>query len=143
MPSAERTITINRPIADVFAFFADAENDPQWRGAVKEIKRDGPLQVGARYHQVVVGPGGRGIPADIKVTKYLPTSLVSFQVIAGPVRPEGVYRFREAGSATEVTFSLHVELSWLKKVMSKAVQQSMDSEMADLDTAKRILETPA
>jgi hypothetical protein len=68
---------------------------------------------------------------------------VSFQVIAGPVRPEGAYRFREAGSGTEVTFSLHVELSWLKKLMTKPVQQSMDSEMADLDTAKRILETPA
>lgn len=141
MPNAERSITINRPIADVFAFFADAENDPQWRGAVKEIRRDGPLRTGARYHQLVAGPGGRPVAADIEVTGYEPTSLVSFKVIAGPVRPEGSYRFRESGAGTEITFSLHCELPGLKKLMSKQVQASMDSEMANLDTAKKILET--
>ena len=59
MPHAQRTIVIARPPAEVYAFFADAENDPQWRSAVKSIKREGPLAVGARYTQRVAGPGGR------------------------------------------------------------------------------------
>lgn len=142
VPQAERTVTINRPIAEVFAFFADAENDPRWRSAVKEIKRDGPLQVGARYHQRVGGPGGRAVAADVEVTGYEPTSSVSFKVVAGPVRPEGSYRFREVAAGTEVTFSLRCELSGLKKFMGTLVQKSMDSEMRNLDTAKIVLERP-
>lgn len=141
MPNAERTITVDRPIAEVFAFFADAENDTQWRRAVKEIKRDGLLRVGARYHQLVSGPGGRPVAADIEVTAYEPTSLVTFAVVAGPVRPEGSYRFRETETGTEITFALRCELSGLKKLMSKPVQASIDCEMANLDTAKKILES--
>ena len=31
MPHAQRTIVIARPPAEVYAFFADAENDKSWR----------------------------------------------------------------------------------------------------------------
>ena len=142
MPTAQRTITINRPVSDVFAFFADAENDPQWRSAVQEIKRNGPLAAGATYHQRVAGPGGRAIPADIELTDYQPEEFVGFKVIAGPVRPHGSYRFAPTAAGTEVTFSLSAELTGIKKLlMSKPVQKSMDGEMANLDNAKRILET--
>lgn len=140
MPSAERTILIHRPPADVFAFFADAENDPAWRTAVREISRTGPLQAGAIYRQRVAGPGGRPVEADIEVTAYDPPSSIAFRVIAGPVRPEGSYRAREVPGGTELTFALNCELTGFKKVMSKAVQASMDSEMAGLDRAKAVLE---
>ena len=142
MPSAQRTITIARPVAEVFGFFADAENDPQWRPGVTEIKRDGPLAKGARYHQRIAGPGGRAIPADIELTDYVPDELVAFQVTAGPVRPQGSYRFSASGTGTDVTFSLSAELTGLKKLlMSRPVQKSMDGEMAGLDKAKRLLES--
>ena len=46
LPTLQRTITISRPIEEVFAFFADVSNDPKWRGhGVKEIslrRRDAP-----------------------------------------------------------------------------------------------------
>jgi uncharacterized protein YndB with AHSA1/START domain len=140
MPSAERSIVINRPVAEVFAFFADAENDPRWRPAVMEIRREGPVGVGARYEQKVAGPGGRAVPADIEVTEYEPESRVAFRVVAGPVRPEGEYRFAPVAEGTQVTFALRCELSGLKKLMGRPVQKSMDSEMANLDKAKAVLE---
>jgi hypothetical protein len=37
MPSATRTIAIDRSPDDVFAFFSDPANDQRWRGHVKEI----------------------------------------------------------------------------------------------------------
>lgn len=142
MPSAQRTITIDRPVAEVFAFFADAENDPQWRPGVTEIKREGPLVKGARYHQRIAGPGGRSIPADIELTDYVPDEFVAFKVVAGPVRPEGNYRFAATAGGTEVTFALSAELTGLKKLlMTRPVQKSMDGEMTALDNAKRVLES--
>jgi len=142
MPSATGSVTINKPITEVFAFFADAENDPQWRSGVTEIKRAGVLGVGARYHQRVKGPAGRAIAADIEVTAYEPERHVAFQGTAGPVRPHGDYTFRDAGSSTEVTFTLEAQLSGFKKLfMGNAVQKSMDDEVAGLGRAKSVLES--
>jgi len=87
VPKANRSIMINRPIAEVFTFFADAENDPRWRSGVREIKRQGELGAGTRYHQRVNGPAGRAITADIEVTAYEPDRHVAFRATAGPVRP--------------------------------------------------------
>jgi hypothetical protein len=92
---------------------------------------------------VVAGRGGRGIPADIEVPAYEPpTRYALFKVAAGPARPVGEYRFARSGNATEVTFKLRAELSGVKNViMSGPVRDSMDGEMAALDTAKALIES--
>jgi uncharacterized protein YndB with AHSA1/START domain len=143
MPSARRTVVINRPIDEVFAFFTTHSNDPRWRAHVKEIEANGPPAVGSTVHQVVAGPGGRGIPADMEVTAYDPPNHYAFKVVAGPARPTGDMRLTVApGGATEVTFALDAALGGVKKLlMSGPVQRSMDGEMTSLDTAKRLLES--
>ncbi|MGZ0148386.1 SRPBCC family protein [Kribbella sp. WER1] len=142
MPEAVHTVRINRPPAAVFAYFADGENDPQWRPAVQEITRNGPLGPGATYHQRIAGPAGRPVAADYRVTAYEPDTHLAFEVTAGPVRPTGDYRFAPIDEGTEVTFRLTAELTGLKKLlMTKPVQQSMISEVAALDRAKEILES--
>jgi len=141
MPSASRTVVINRPVEDVFAFFTDPDNDPRWRTHVKDIHAHEPPAVGAHVHQVVAGPLGRGIPADLEITAYDVPSRYAFQVVAGPARPAGDFRFTPKGDGTEVSFTLSADLRGIKKLlMGKPVQQSMDSEVAALDTAKEILE---
>lgn len=141
MPHAERTITINRPPEQVFAFFTDPANDRRWRSGVKEVAAAGAPARGARVHQVVAGPGGRSIPADIEIDAYEPPARYAFHAVAGPVRPTGQYTFGAAGGGTTVSFSLNADLGgWKKWVMGGQVQKSMDAEMANLDRAKAILE---
>jgi uncharacterized membrane protein len=142
MPSAERTITIERSPDVVYAFFTDHGNDKKWRPNVVEIEPVKGAPVGTRIHQVIKGPGGRGLGADIEITANELPARYSFQVVAGPVRPRGDFRFSPAGDGTEVRFSLAADLSGLKKLlMSRAVQRSMDGEMAGLGTAKRVIES--
>jgi uncharacterized protein YndB with AHSA1/START domain len=141
MPHAERTIVINRSPDEVFRFFTTPANDPSWRRGVKEISAEGPVAVGTKVHQVVAGPGGRSIAADIQVTAYEPPMRYGFKAIAGPARPVGEYRLAPSGAGTQVTFTLDTELSGLKKLfMSSPVQKTMDAEMRALDTAKAKLE---
>lgn len=141
MPSAQRTIVIDRGPDQVFAFFADPANDQKWRPHVKEIVAEGAAGVGSRIHQVVEGPGGRGIAADIEVIAYEPPRRYAFQVVAGPARPRGEFLFVPSGNGTEVRFSLGAELGGFKKLLlSRPVQTSMDGEMAALDTAKGLIE---
>ncbi len=142
MPSAERSIVIAAPIAEVFAFFADAEHDPIWRTHVQEIKREGPLGDGAHYHQNLTGPGGRPISADFEVTAYLPDTHMAFEVVTGPTRPRGSYWFRTVDLGTEVTMRLSAELTGMDQVFkSRKLQKSLLMEVACLDIAKEYLES--
>ncbi|MDQ1531323.1 MAG: hypothetical protein QOE37_1428, partial [Microbacteriaceae bacterium] len=86
MPAATRSIVIHRPLEEVFAFFTTPANDPRWRSHVKEIAAPGPLQQGSVVRQGVAGPGGRGIPASMRVAAFEPSSRYLFVVIEGPAR---------------------------------------------------------
>ncbi|HET7723799.1 MAG TPA: SRPBCC family protein [Propionibacteriaceae bacterium] len=139
--SASGSIVVDRPVGTVFAFFADGENDPRWRGGVLSMTRNGPLGEGATYTQKVSGPGGRAVDADIRVTAYEPEHRLAFVGIAGPVSPQGEYVFEPAGNGTRVTFSLSAELPAIKGlVMASMVQKTMDAEVAALPKAKAVLE---
>jgi uncharacterized membrane protein len=141
MPSAHRSIVIARPVGVVFEFFTTPSNESQWRTHLKEVSVSGPVRTGSRVHQVVKGPGGRGIRADIEVTAYQPPERYAFRVVSGPVRPTGEFRFAGDGERTTVSLSLDASLSGLRSlILSRAVQKSMDGEMLALDRAKAILE---
>src|SRR2546430_12786299 len=100
MPHAENTVTIGRPIGDVFAYLADGTNNPHWRPGVLSIERtstgDG---AGATYRQVLSGPGGRKIARDYPVTADEPPHRLEFAVIDRPVRPTGRFQLAQAGHA--------------------------------------------
>lgn len=141
MPSAQRTIRINAPIDHVFAFFTTPANDASWRAGVKEMHAHGEPKVGSVVHQVVAGPMGRGINADIEITEYSPTSRYAFKAIGGPFRPVGSFDFSDAAVGTDVTFTLGGEVRGLKKLMmAKPIEKSLAAEMAALDVAKKLIE---
>jgi uncharacterized membrane protein len=145
MPSAQRSITINRPIDEVFAFISDGENGPKWRSDKIEVRHESGSGVGAVYRQTVPGPGGRRVKADYEVTVHQPPARSEFKAIAGPVRPTGSYVLESAGEGkTKLTFSLDAQLGFVKRLlMGGAVQKSMDAEMAALDRLKKLLEAGA
>jgi uncharacterized protein YndB with AHSA1/START domain len=144
MPSAKRSITIARPIADVFAYVADGENGLAWRSAKIAIKHESGEGVGAIYRQTVPGPLGRRIPADYEITVYDAPNRLAFKAIAGPVRPTGEYTLAKAGDGTRITFSLDARLSFLKRLLlGRSVQKSMNSEVESLDRLKKVLEKGA
>ena len=141
MPSAQGSVSIDRPVSDVFAFVADGENAKQWRPGVLDVARVSGEGLGAVYRQGVKWPGGRRIAADYEVTAFEPNERIAFRAIAGPVRPSGEYRFAADGTRTTVTFSLDAALSgWKALLMSRAVQSTMLSEVGTLGGLKRILE---
>lgn len=141
MPEASNSITIARPPADVFAFLSNAENDMKWRAGVLEMSRIGGEGVGATYHQVVAGPGGRKITADIEITELRPDRSIGFKTTSGPVRPVGRFDLAPSADGTIVTFSLRAELGGIKRLlMGPMVQRTMRSEVGALSALKTHLE---
>src|SRR5713101_8035391 len=119
MAHAEERITINRPMDEVFNFVLDGMNNPRWRPAVIDIQQvpGKPAGVGAVFKQGLKGPGGRRIDGDYEIVECQPNALITFQVITGPARPTGTYRFEAAGNSTHITFVLQHEPRGLARLM--------------------------
>jgi uncharacterized protein YndB with AHSA1/START domain len=141
MPSASNTVTIRRTPAEVFAFIADGTNARRWRSGVLDIALESGDGLRARYRQGVKGPGGRRIAADYEITTHEPNRRLVFMATAGPVRPRGEFILVPDGDATVLTFALEAELPFLKRlVMGRAVQTTIDAEVASLEKLRGILE---
>jgi carbon monoxide dehydrogenase subunit G len=142
MPHAEHETTVGRPAEDVFAFVSNPENDSRWRDGVLELERlSGDGGVGSRYRQVVKGPGGRRVDADIEVTEHEPPRSHAFRTTSGPVRPSGRYTLERAGDATRLRFELDAELGGLKRLLSPMVARTMSSEVAAIEKLRQLLES--
>ena len=133
MPEAVHSITVPRPIDEVFAFLAEGENDPRWRSGVLDIERVEGEGVGARYRQGVKGPMGRRVAADYEVTEYAPPRVLAFRATAGPVRPEGRYELELVGDGTRVRFALQCSPSGFARVMTPMVARTMRSEVQAIE----------
>jgi uncharacterized membrane protein len=141
MPSAQHSVSIGRPIGQVFAFVVDGENAMRWRPGVLDVSRQSGEGLGAIYRQGVKGPGGRRIAADYEVTAFEPDRRLAFRAIAGPVRPTGEYRFAPDAGGTTVSLALEATLTgWKRLLMGRAVQSTMDAEVRNLETLKTMLE---
>jgi uncharacterized protein YndB with AHSA1/START domain len=142
MPSAQHTVTINRPPEAVYAYVLDGEKCPEWRDHVLEIKRrSGDGGVGTIYTQAVAGPMGRRIAADYEVTVAEPNRLLEFQTIAGPARPHGRFEITADGDGSRLSISLEANMKGLAALfLNGPVQKTMNSEVRNIERIKANLE---
>ena len=142
MAHAEQSITINRPVNVVYDFILDGANNTKWRPGVADIQQvpGKPLGVGAIFKQGMKGPGGRRIAADYELVECKPNDFIKFQVIAGPARPTGTYRFDSVGDATRVTFTLDFQPKGLAMLMGPMINKQMQEEVTTLSNLKSYLE---
>ena len=141
MAKATYSVTIKRPVEEVFSFLEVGENNLRWRPGVMDIKRVAGLGVGAKFVQGVTGPMGRRIAADYVVMAIEDNRRLSFETVAGPVRPRGRYDLVPVDDGTLLTFSLVAELHGLRGfLLNSRVQTTMDAEVRNLDNLKRVME---
>ena len=67
----EGTVTVNRPIEEVFDFLANGENDPKFSPRVQEIRKttEGPIGVGTVYASTVKD-AGMTTKREFELTEY-------------------------------------------------------------------------
>jgi uncharacterized membrane protein len=142
MAHAEKEVVVAKPVTEVFNFLADGANNTKWRSGVVsiELKSGQTGQMDAEYHQILKGPGGRKISGDFKITTLMPNEKLSFIVTSGPARPTGVFEFAQDNNFTKVKFTLDYQPKGLAKLMGPMIQKTMNSEVAQLDALRQVLE---
>lgn len=112
---AERTITINQPVAAVFPVIADGRRAALWR------------------------PG----EAACEITAAEPERLVSVRLApaAGGAMVEGELELEAMGGGTILTYRLRAGLSgWRRLVFGGAVRTMLAAELTALDRLRDLLE---
>jgi len=143
MATFQNTVTIRRPVEEVFAFLADFENVPRWNHAILQTTKTspGPVRVGTTYHQIRSIP--RRSEEGFEVTVFEPTSRLAVHGDIGPFTATISYLLAPIGDGTRLTNAVDLEPSSgaLRLLAPLAASRVKGAVAANLGALKQILET--
>jgi uncharacterized protein YndB with AHSA1/START domain len=88
----DNTLTVNAPIADVFAYLARPEHLPRWNYALSHTEQTspGPIGVGTTYRQTRTIP--RPATEHFRIIEFDPPNLLAMDGDFGPLTGTASYR---------------------------------------------------
>jgi carbon monoxide dehydrogenase subunit G len=144
MTTITLSVTVNRPVDEVWDFISNFENTTRWSRGVLEARQTsgGPLRVGSTL-QTVVKAFGRRRTADYLVTEYEPNRAFAFTVTSGPMTSRARYSVEPVGAGTRLTASGEAEATGLYKLLAPILVRTLKKHSEDdLVNVKHILEAP-
>jgi uncharacterized membrane protein len=137
----ERSITINRPLAEVFAFVMDSANWPKWEEELKQVRQssEGPVGVGTTFRGTADFMGQMDWRAEI--VEYEPQKKVVQRMTVGPMEAQGAWLFEPVENGTRFTMRLEAEGSGLFNLARPFIEGALKSRVeADLARLKAMIE---
>ena len=135
------TTMINRPTDVVFAYVIDLSNDANWRTGVDESGWESGEKI---------GPGAIGytLAGDMKVewrvTSYTPGESVDWELISGPYKGRGGYRFVPVDGGTQFTLVADIEPAGFYNLLGPLFGWiGRRQNQADVEKLRDILESTA
>jgi uncharacterized membrane protein len=143
MFTVEKSVVIDRPAEEVFAFVSDQTNAPAWQRGLVEVRRtsDGPIGVGTR-HTFVRTLMGRTIRGSNEYTRYEPSRLVAFKGTSGAMDVRASYAVQPEGLArSRLTAWLELRSPGLLRLVEPFVAMSLRRDVeANLESLRHLLE---
>jgi uncharacterized membrane protein len=131
MVKAENSITINKPVEDVFAYVNNLENSAVWQGGVESVKfQDASPGVGEQYIEVRKFLG-RDMESTIEVTALELNKKYAAKTITGPVPFEVTVTFEPIEGGTRMTTTVEGEPRGFFKLAGGAVQKQLEKSLVD------------
>lgn len=134
------TVTINRPVAEVFDFVAEPSNETDWHLDVKEVRRenDGPYELGETF-QWIINFGGLKI-YSIEVTALETNRLIELTTHEGPVLPVLTHTFQPDGGGTRYTRRIRFETKGILRVFAPLMVRLNNPNKRWAENLKGLLE---
>lgn len=145
MLKIQASVTINRPIQEVFAFASDPNNYTKWQTGVLEstATSPGPLGVGTTSRDTRVFLGRRMEQVN-EITAYEPPTKYAFKIAAGAFPASGALTFEAVNGSTRVTEILEAEPGGFFKIAEPLISSIGKRQVeGDLHTLKDLLEAHA
>jgi uncharacterized membrane protein len=138
-----RTVTINRPREEVYAFWRDFRNLSRFMENIEAVT-PGDDRIS---HWVVKAPAGRTVEWDARLTEDLPNELLAWESLDGAdIKNSGRIEFRDApggrGTALTATIVYDPPGGDLGKLIAKLFQKEPKVQARrDLRRFKQLMET--
>ena len=138
-----RTVTINRSPEELYRFWRDFQNLPQFMGNLESVK---VIDEG-RSHWVAKGPAGTTVEWDAEVIEDIPNKLIAWRSLEGSVVENyGTVRFEPApgkrGTEVRVEIEYNPPAGALGAGIAKLFGAAPEQEIkGDLFRLKQVLET--
>ncbi|RHW17421.1 SRPBCC family protein [Sphingomonas gilva] len=137
-----RSVTINRPRAELYAYWRDFANLPSFMDNVVSVDATG----GDRSHWVVRAPAGKTVEWDARITEDRDGELIAWASEEGADVPNsGRIEFRDAGArGTVVTATIAYDppAGTIGKIVAKLFQREPAIQARrDLKRFKQLMET--
>jgi uncharacterized protein YndB with AHSA1/START domain len=139
MFTIEQSVTIARPVDQVFAFLADTDNIPRWRPDVLEARSGGgPLEMGREFDEVI-NFGGRKTQT-FRVDVFEPNEILEVAAIAGlGIRPTQRYVLSNSDGATTVSIRVTVRTLGLFRFLEPLLPKMIAAKWRDYSDRLRAL----
>ena len=137
-----RTVTIRRPVSEVYGYFRDFSKLPTFMENVERVDQLG----GGRSHWVVKAPAGATVEWDSRLTEEVENAVLAWETEDGADVPNaGRVTFRDAGErGTVVTAVISYEppAGFIGKIVAKMFQREPAIQARrDLRRFKQLMET--
>lgn len=142
MLKAEHSVTIERPVEEVWAYINDPRNDIEWQSMIMEAVQvsEGPIGVGT-VERITAKVLGRRFDTTFEVTEYEPNRRSRIKTTSGPVPFTGTYEVERADGGTRFTWAMEGEPGGFFKVAEPLVARVISRQVrADMETLKDLLE---
>lgn len=141
------SVTIDRPVEEVFAVLTDPTRSPEWsKHSIRgELLTDGPPRVGSRRRTVVKGFGGIGTMESVfEVTEIDPLRAVALKQVSATWGGTGATRY----TFTPVDGGTRVDWAWelnpagvMKVIMGPMLPVTRRMFQSDLENLKALMES--
>jgi uncharacterized protein YndB with AHSA1/START domain len=117
MIDVTHTVTIDRPVSEVFDFVAESSNEPKWDVDVQEVVKPahGPLTAGMTYEWILKLLGTKRIAGE--VTAFESNRLIELTTYEGEIRPKITHTFKAEGARTVYARRITFETSGVLKLL--------------------------
>jgi uncharacterized protein YndB with AHSA1/START domain len=138
MIKIERTITIHRPVDEVFAYLCDVEHGPQYISGQRaaHMTSVGPMAIGTTF--VTTGKFPRQSGSN-EVIEFEPNSRLTWKATFGG-RATTTWRFDPSGQSTRITFTRMSDATGLLRLAEPMMEQLANGQVDhDLGALKELL----
>ncbi|HEY1953350.1 MAG TPA: SRPBCC family protein [Gemmatimonadaceae bacterium] len=100
------SVTVNKPVEEVYAFWKDQQNYPRFMSAIDSVKPTSERR--ARWK--IEAPAGLSVEWDAEIVNDTPNEMISWRSVdASPVQNTGTVRFRRAAGERGTEVQLEAE----------------------------------